>query len=96
MYKLNPIRGAWYSCIIEINNDGSFTADYDYDNEPFTSNKINFPYMFKDDFEEYPREIIPDWLDKYLRLDDDGRPVEPHFRKVWNWRRLRYDIYDVF
>ena len=67
MYKLNPDNGAWFSCIIEVDNKGKFSTKFNYDDIP------NFTYWpskekFIDDLKQYPRkqESIPDWLNLAL------------------------------
>lgn len=67
MYRLSPNKGAWFECHIEVNNNGSFTTKYNYDEKP------NFRYWpsrekFLDDLKKYPRDetSIPNWLNQVI------------------------------
>ncbi|WP_052732877.1 immunity protein YezG family protein [Hymenobacter terrenus] len=63
MYNEAPFRGAWYTAVMTITNDGKFDTEFDYDKKP------SFDYESEDaeyakDFEHFPRneESTPDWL----------------------------------
>ena len=67
MYDLAKEKGAWYSMIMEITSNGSFTVNFDYDTKPKFSIPIEDIDFIKD-FQKFPRlqEFIPDWLNKIL------------------------------
>ncbi len=66
MYSQNPKNGAWYTMILEINEDGNFSLKFDYDNEPDFSIEID-KERYKKDLEFFPREVIPEWLRKKIK-----------------------------
>ncbi|KQB99547.1 hypothetical protein [Pedobacter sp. Hv1] len=63
MYALAPEKGAWYSVRMEINADGDFTLNYNYDERPdFEIEPDQVEYRI--DLEKFPREksLVPSWL----------------------------------
>lgn len=63
MYALAPEKGAWYSARMEINADGDFTMDYNYDEKPNFEIQPD-PVEYRIDLEKFPREksSVPNWL----------------------------------
>ena len=63
MYQSAPNKGAWFSAMFTISNNGKFQTFFDYDEKP------EFKYepstdKFIDDLKTFPREekLIPEWL----------------------------------
>ena len=67
MYKLSPDKGAWYTSIISVTNEGKFNIDFDYDEKPEFKYEPT-PDKFIDDLNTFPREkdLIPDWLNNII------------------------------
>ncbi|MFN8356710.1 MAG: DUF600 family protein [Spirosomataceae bacterium] len=67
MAKINEGKGAWYIAKMEIQKNGKFNIQFDYDNKPDLSFEIP-DEVFIEDFEQFPRDekYIPDWLREIL------------------------------
>jgi hypothetical protein len=63
LYKLSPNKGAWYTGIISVTNEGKFKVDFDYDEKPEFKYEPS-PDKFIDDLNTFPRD--KDLMDKPL------------------------------
>lgn len=62
-YSMSPNKGAWYQATLQVDSDGEFNIQYDYDKKPdFTYEPDSSKYI--DDLEKFPREesLVPQWL----------------------------------
>ena len=68
MYEQEPSKGAWYSMTMEINKEGKFKVDFNYDDKPDFGTEIDEERYFVD-FQAYPREeqYIPQWLKDIIK-----------------------------
>ncbi|MEW5675618.1 immunity protein YezG family protein [Flavobacterium enshiense] len=63
VYEKNTDKGTWYTAEIEVNHDGEFSINFEYDLKPeFTYEPSDDKYI--DDLNRFPRknQYIPDWL----------------------------------
>lgn len=68
MYNEAPFRGAWYTAIMKIIDQGKFDTDFDYGNKPkFDHEPVEEAYVL--DFQQFPRneESTPEWLKEIVQ-----------------------------
>ncbi|MCB2409396.1 hypothetical protein [Hymenobacter lucidus] len=63
MYDEAPFRGAWYTAVMRISENGEFDTEFDYEQKPAFDYEAS-PEEYSVDFEHFPRneESTPDWL----------------------------------
>ncbi|MCK2243651.1 MULTISPECIES: immunity protein YezG family protein [unclassified Crossiella] len=58
-----PGKGAWYTAVFEMNREGKYRVDFDYDRRPEFDFHVDDEDYFED-LEQYPRDpaTIPAWM----------------------------------
>ncbi|SHE67415.1 immunity protein YezG family protein [Pedobacter caeni] len=62
-YSMSPNQGAWYHAALQVDSEGEFNIQYEYETKPdFTYEPDNSKYI--DDLKKFPREesLVPQWL----------------------------------
>lgn len=68
MYEQNKYEGAWFASKIEINEDKTYSIEFNYDNIEELPNNWQQPDRFVSEFEKFPRskEFTPQWWQDIL------------------------------
>lgn len=68
MYEQNKCEGAWFTSKIEINEDKTYSIEFNYDNIEELPNNWQQPDHFVSEFEKFPRskEFTPQWWQDIL------------------------------
>ncbi|OBB19777.1 hypothetical protein A5761_06480 [Mycolicibacterium setense] len=62
--------GPWWRLLLNVNNRGETTVDYDYGDEPFPDDQIVAAEHYRNDLDAYPRTRVPVWLAGYTAGPD--------------------------
>lgn len=62
--------GPWWRLLLNVNNRGETTVDYDYGDEPFPDDQIVAAEHYRNDLDAYPRAQVPVWLAGYTAGPD--------------------------
>lgn len=62
--------GPWWRLLLNVNNRGETTVDYDYGDEPFPDDQIVAAEHYRNDLDTYPRRQVPVWLAGYTAGPD--------------------------
>jgi hypothetical protein len=68
MYNEAPFRGAWYTAVMSITDQGRFDTDFEYEERPkFDHKPVEEAYVL--DFQHFPRneESTPAWLKEIVQ-----------------------------
>jgi len=68
MYNEAPFRGAWYTAVMTISQEGKFDTEFEYNQKPAFDHKP-VPKAYALDFQHFPRNeaITPDWLKEIVQ-----------------------------
>lgn len=67
VYEKNTDKGTWYTAEINVDSEGEYSLNFEYDNKPeFSYEPSDDKYI--DDIGRFPRnsEYIPEWLKEIL------------------------------
>jgi hypothetical protein len=67
--------GPWWRMMLDLDNTGESTIEYDYGQEPFPDDQLQSPEAYLADLQAFPRDRMPVWLAAYILHDD--RQVRP-------------------
>lgn len=62
--------GPWWRLLLNVDNRGQATVDYDYGDEPFPDDQIVAAEHYRNDLDAYPRAQVPVWLAGYTAGPD--------------------------